>query len=122
MFIPFHSSRNNFFSAGDRRRCGKTGKRMPPPPRGGIRFDSRQVYPINSSPGMIPLPPPGCSRAVRFPGAARGGFIPRVQGKTESPPAARRELKPDYYTKKRGGSRREIRGRSEEHTSELQSR
>src|SRR3990172_9361435 len=55
-------------------------------------------------------PPPGCSRTVRFPGAARGGFIPRVEGKTESPPAARRELKPNHYTKKKGGSRREIRG------------
>src|SRR4030065_947330 len=82
---------------------------MPPPPRGGIRFDSRQVYPFTSSPGMIPLPPgllpcgsPSRGGTMLFHRAGR-----RQNGK---PPAARRELKLNYYTKKRGGSRREIRG------------
>src|SRR3970040_1479232 len=64
----------------------------------------------SSPPGWHPLRLASSISDQIIPRAARGGFIPRVQGKTESPPAARRELKPDYYTKKRGGSRREIRG------------
>src|SRR3990170_3836950 len=53
-------------------------------------------------PGLLPCGSPSRGSTRRLHPAGR-----RQNGK---PPAARRELKPNYYTKKRGGSRREIRG------------
>src|SRR3990170_1377581 len=81
--MPFGSSRNEFFSAGDRRRCGKTEKRMPSSPRGGIRVTRVKYIRSTQPPERSRFPYPERSRANRLPRAAGGGFFPRVEDKPD---------------------------------------
>src|SRR3990172_6235866 len=68
----------------------------------GISVQLIPRYDPIAPPGFLPCGSPSRGGTRRLHPAGR-----RQNGK---PPAARRELKPDHYTKKKGGSRREIRG------------